>query len=62
MKTVSIPDNATNGEAMKAIYPNVDVIAEENENMEIVSYIMKMDDEIVFSAEWWNAPYKTKED
>ena len=39
---IMIPDNPTNGDIIKALYPNAKTI--------------------VYDAEWWNAPYKQKED
>lgn len=59
---ITVPKKATNGEVVKAVFPDAEVIAVENEEMEIVEYVVKIDVETAFTAEWWNAPYKAEKE
>lgn len=55
---IMIPDNPTNGDMIKAMFPNV--IYQEGFLYQIVNgkqYIF-----LSVSEYWWNAPYKQKED
>ena len=47
-----IPDNATNGDVIKAMFP--DCLQEEDE----VYFATNLDIETVFRKNWWNAPYQ----
>lgn len=54
----SIPDNATNGDVIKALYPNRTFFNEasccvtmRDEDTEYLTYID-------FDGDWWNSPYK----
>lgn len=51
-----IPDNATNGDMIKALFPNASRTAE-NDNY---VYIENLDSYIPheFFSNWWNSPYK----
>ena len=49
-KATVIPDNATNGDMIKAMFPNVD----KYHNMLLENHSKN----ILFSDDWWNAPYK----
>ena len=58
--TIAIPDNATNGDVIKALFPNADIsFRTEYRNYEVV-YVRT--DEFGASwkirAEWWNEPYR----
>ena len=55
---IIVPKRSTNGEIVMAMFPDAEVIAVENEEMEIVEYVVKIDIETAFTAEWWNAPYR----
>lgn len=46
-----LPDNATNGDMMKNIFPNVPVKIFEDMNTVIFGNAQ-------FDLDWWNAPYK----
>lgn len=51
---IEIPDNATNGDMIKAMFPDLEVEIEGN-------YITCWIDEhrwVGFDLSWWNAPYK----
>ena len=53
---IPIPDNATNGDVIKAMFPTYDIEIEGN-------YVTCWIDEykwIGFNGDWWNAPYKTE--
>ena len=48
-----IPDNATNGDVIKAMFPDFEYVERE--------YLIIVKDGFYqkeFSIEWWNAPYK----
>ena len=47
-----IPDNATNGDVIKVLYPNADI-----EIHNITVYVM-FDNVTPFDIKWWNAPYQ----
>ena len=51
VKAIPIPDNATNGDMIKAMFPNVPVKIFEDMNTVIFGNAQ-------FDLEWWNAPYK----
>lgn len=47
-----IPDNATNGDVIRAMFPNVNVY----EHNGGATY--SVNNEYNFNATWWNAPYQ----
>lgn len=54
---IEIPDNATNGDVIKAVFPNIEIIIN-TETQEVT-----VDDSVntymhFFDLDWWNAPYK----
>ena len=51
VQAIPIPDNATNGDMIKAMFPNVPVKIFEDMNTVIFGNAQ-------FDLEWWNAPYK----
>ena len=58
-----IPDNATNGEVIKAMFPNVSIHYHKANELvdDYVSVNIKdCDTQQDYSAEWWNAPYKAE--
>jgi hypothetical protein len=59
MTTIEIPTNATNGDVIKAVFPNIEFW----EFKTTTSMCVQFNDfrEIkLFPLEWWNAPYKTE--
>lgn len=58
MKSITIPDNATNGEVLKALFPNLQV--EHAEVNEIVEIECPDGDGLPWLVDewWWDAPYK----
>ena len=55
-----ISDNVTNGDMIKAMFPNVEIYTDViNEIVDIE--ICEDSSELRCSVEWWNAPYKTNE-
>jgi hypothetical protein len=53
-RIIEIPKNATNGDVIKALFPNVSV-CEHNGG---ATY--SVNNEYKFNATWWNAPYKSE--
>lgn len=53
---MSIPDNATNGDVIKAIFPKREVI--EHDTYIEVAWGEGMDE---FDKDWWNSPYEPQE-
>lgn len=52
-----IPDDATNGDMIKAVFPNVEIYT--NVINEIIDVeIFQDSSELRCSVNWWNAPYK----
>jgi hypothetical protein len=53
---IIIPNGATNGDMIKAMFPNarVDDTSEKFGQLSICTHDAKS----VFSSDWWNAPYK----
>lgn len=54
---IPFPDNATNGDVIKAVFPNIEIII----NTE--THEVTVDDSVntymhFFDLDWWNAPYK----
>lgn len=59
INAIPIPDGATNGDMIKAMFPNarVDDTSEKFGQLSICTHDAKS----VFSSDWWNAPYKRGE-
>ena len=55
VNAIQIPDNATSGDVIKAIFPDADYVAGAN-FMHIVN--VNNIGEISIPLKWWNAPYK----
>ena len=51
-KLVILPNNATNGDVIRAAFPKAEVI---EKRAVVMVGISRM---IVFDLDWWNAPYK----
>ena len=49
---IEIPKNATNGDVIKAMFPNVIIQILDN------TVYTNIDNGVWFSLDWWNAPYK----
>lgn len=52
-----IPDNATNGDMIKAMFPNVDIVIH---NITVYMIFDMRSNAISFDLNWWNAPYKAE--
>ena len=50
-----IPDNATNGDVIKVLYPNADI---EIHNITVYVIFDMRSNVISFDLDWWNAPYQ----
>ena len=54
---ITIPDNATNGDMIKALFPNQDSDAVDSAALlGLDGYVLS-----TFPKSWWNAPYKRGE-
>lgn len=54
---IEIPDNATNGEMIKKIFPNAEYLICED----VVNVTFCDTEANWFDKDWWNAPYKKGE-
>ena len=52
-----LPDNATNGDMIKALFPNIEIFEPNKYEIAIKQNLGW----IAFKKEWWNAPYKKGE-
>jgi hypothetical protein len=55
VNAIPIPENATNGDMIKAMFPNIEI--EEIDDELIVAYKLDVKG-TPFYRVWWNAPYK----
>ena len=56
VNAVPIPDNATNGDVIKAMFPNVEF--KNDHQFTVWGYINGGDCIVKYDIDWWNAPYK----
>ena len=60
-RCVELPYNATNGDAIKAMFPNLECVGEREDTK---SYILEPDDllspKLIAFNSWWNASYKAE--
>lgn len=57
----TISDNTTNGDAIKAMFPNIEIDYHEKSDFvdsHVTVYIKDCDTCQDYSCDWWNAPYK----
>ena len=52
-----IPNNATNGDVIKAMFPNTDI---EIHNITVYVMFDMYSNVIPFDLDWWNAPYQKR--
>ena len=55
-KGTPLPQNATNGDIIKAMFQNVEVLCDGYESI----FVSIDDRDTSFDVDWWNAPYKYK--
>ena len=61
---ILLPDNATNGDVIKAVFPNIDFYEGEVDKIGgLISFYARDEHEekrqrVIITADWWNAPYK----
>ena len=63
IQAIVIPDNATNGDMIKAMFPNATfMIGEEKDEQGTKNLYVYTDDFEGFAVDldWWNAPYKER--
>ena len=53
-----IPDNATNGDVIKAMFDTTEEHFYDEDRMVDVYGLDRSDDPSTFYADWWNAPYQ----
>ena len=58
-RAIILPDNATNGDVIKAMFPNSQVI---NHHSYVEFDIKDCEESQYYDCSWWNAPYKENED
>lgn len=57
-KGTPIPDNATNGDVIKVVFPNTESRLDENTGIMLVKWV---DGTVkTFKENWWNAPYRAE--
>ena len=57
INAIPIPENATNGDMIKAMFPN-----EQIQILNNTVFVGRTNEEMIFSIKWWNAPYKGVEE
>lgn len=55
-----IPDNATNGDVIKAMFDVTEEHFYDEDRMVDVYGLDRIDDPSTFYADWWNAPYNAE--
>ena len=55
---IPIPDNATNGDVIKAMFEVTEEHFYDEDRMVDVYGLDRTDDPSTFYADWWNAPYQ----
>lgn len=55
-RILEIPDNATNGDVIKALFPNIESRLDEKTGIMLVKWVDGTTK--TFKESWWNAPYK----
>ena len=55
--TVPIPDNATNGDVVKAVFPKARIYEDKSETMVCFDGLVKR---CYYPLSWWNASYKAE--
>ena len=53
---IEIPEGATNGDMIKAIFPNISVYEHEN------GATYSINNEYNFNSTWWNSPYRKEQE
>lgn len=59
VNAIKIPANATNGDVIKAIFPNYE--SRYDPDYEIITGHLDKTHRHNFELEWWDAPYKVEE-
>jgi len=57
VSAIKIPQNATNGDAIKAIFPNIKIEEIDNDFLVVRNWDIQG---TPFFKVWWNAPYKAE--
>jgi hypothetical protein len=59
INAIPIPDNATNGDIIKAVFPNASTWIEYDSNGDVMRFDVVENTTLeCFNLDWWNAPYK----
>lgn len=57
-----IPKNATNGDVIKAMFPRNNMLVNESLGEKGTVFFESEDNVILYSLDWWNAPWKGQKD
>lgn len=57
-----IPKNATNGDVIKAMFPQNNMLVNESLGEKGTVFFESEDNVILYSLDWWNAPWKGDKD
>lgn len=55
---IDIPDNATNGDVIKAMFPTADITTNDKLGEAGTVFVHHKDDITIYNLDWWNAPYR----
>ena len=55
---IVLPDNPTNGDVIKMMFPTVDISTNGMFGKEGTVFVHHKDHIIIFDLDWWNAPYR----
>ena len=53
-----LPDNATNGDVIKMMFPTMDISTNGKFGKEGTVFVHHKEHIIIFDLDWWNAPYR----
>jgi hypothetical protein len=56
-----LPKNATNGDVIKAMFPRNNMLVNEFLGEKGTVFFESEDNVILYSLDWWNAPYRREE-
>ena len=57
---IKIPDNATNGDVIKALFPKIKYYNEDTSCVTLKIDMGEHNEYVDFYEDWWNAPYKAE--
>ena len=57
-----LPDNLTNGDMIKALFPTADIATNDKLGEAGTVFVHHKDNITIFHLDWWNAPYREDDD